>query len=346
VLFPKIDQDIVEPNSYAAWDRLIFNLVQHYKKQGAGIRYWEVANEPDIGESGGCPYNFTPESYTRYYQHTVTAILRADPNALVGGPALANWQSPILPALLEFCSTNHTPLDFVSWHIYNNDPEVFRDSIDKIREMLKKFPTLKPETFIDEWNMSLSHPPSNPGLQPCFLAEVIWQMKDAGLDYSCYYHIRDWYVSASQIATFMSPSGTAFMTRWWDRMPQFDGLFDFQNHVRPTYFAFKLISRLQGDRLGLSSSNPHVHGFATCDPRLLMYNLLLWNYSDSPVDLDLTLQALPHQLLSRHIVLDASTANDDENARLRPEQYTELKPGDHTLHVHLEPYAVHYWSFE
>lgn len=198
LLFPRIDQDVVEPNDYAEWDRLIFKLVQRYNKRGAGIRYWEVANEPDIGESGGCPYRFTPGSYKRYYQHTVTAILRADPKARVGGPALANWQSPVLPALLEFCDTNHTPLDFVSWHVYNSDPEVIRDSIDKVHELLKKFPTLKPETFIDEWNMSLSHPPSNPSLQPCFLAEVIWQMKETGLDYSCYYHIRDWYVSPAK----------------------------------------------------------------------------------------------------------------------------------------------------
>ena len=38
-------------------------MVRHYKQRGAGIRYWEVANEPDIGEDGGCPYRFTPENY-------------------------------------------------------------------------------------------------------------------------------------------------------------------------------------------------------------------------------------------------------------------------------------------
>ena len=31
-------------------------MVRHYKERGSGIRYWEVANEPDIGEDGGCPY--------------------------------------------------------------------------------------------------------------------------------------------------------------------------------------------------------------------------------------------------------------------------------------------------
>jgi hypothetical protein len=55
VLFPKIDHAVVEPNDYDEWERLIHALVKHYRDTGAGIRYWEVANEPDIGESGGCP---------------------------------------------------------------------------------------------------------------------------------------------------------------------------------------------------------------------------------------------------------------------------------------------------
>jgi aryl-alcohol dehydrogenase-like predicted oxidoreductase len=48
---------------------------------------------------------------------------------------------------------------------------------------LKKYPMLKPETFLDEWNMDLMNPPLDPRFQPCYLAEVIWQMKEAGLDY-------------------------------------------------------------------------------------------------------------------------------------------------------------------
>ena len=62
VLFPTVDQDRVEPDDYGEWERLISSLVKHYRNRGAGIRYWEVANEPDIGESGGCPYRFKPES--------------------------------------------------------------------------------------------------------------------------------------------------------------------------------------------------------------------------------------------------------------------------------------------
>ena len=96
VLFPEVNQDIVEPNNYAAWDELIFQLVKHYQKQHAGIVYWEIGNEPDIGESGGCPYRFKADSYVRYYHHTTSAILRADAKVRVGGPAVSSSRARIV----------------------------------------------------------------------------------------------------------------------------------------------------------------------------------------------------------------------------------------------------------
>jgi xylan 1,4-beta-xylosidase len=345
VLFPELNQDVVEPPDYREWEELIFNLVKHYRERGTDIHYWEVANEPDIGEDGGCPYRFKPDSYVRYYQHTVAAVRRADPQAHVGGPALAGWRSPILPALLNHCSSNGIPLDFVSWHIYSSDPKGVRSTIEGVKELLRRYPALKPETFLDEWNMDLTNPPLDPRFQPCYLAEVIYQMKEAGLDYSCYYHIRDWHVSFESFARFMSPGGNAFMARWWNRMPQFDGLFDYQNSIRPSYFAFKLLSRLRGERLGIRSDNPNVHGFAAWDEAMRMYNLVLWNFSRGNVETTLVLGGLPRQMRTRHLVLDAATPSSDENARLRPEPFAKIEPGQR-LPLVLEPYAIHYWSLE
>lgn len=347
-LFPEVNQDVVEPVDYAAWEDLIFHLVRHYRERGAGIAYWEVGNEPDIGEDGGCPYRFKPDSYVRYYQHTAAAILRADPSARVGGPALASVRSPILPALLEAASTNHasTPLHFISWHIYSSSPQSIRGTVAYARNLLKQHPALAVETFLDEWNMDLTNPPLDPRFQPCFVAETIWQMKDAGLDYSCYYHIRDWHVDLSTFARFFSPQGAAFMARWWNRMPQFDGLFDYQNRVRPAYFTFKLLSRLQGDRLRLACDHPAVHGWATRDDTMRMWNLLLWNFSANPVLVEVALQGHTSSLRTRHILLDATASSDDENTRLRPEPFATLRTGPQTWQLRFEPYAVHYWSFE
>jgi hypothetical protein len=195
--------------------------------------------------------------------------------------------------------------------------------------------------------MNLTNPPLDPRFQPCFLIEVIWRMKDAGLDWSCYYHIRDYHVREEQFARFFSPRGNALMARWWNRMPQFDGLFDYQDQVRPAYFAFKLLSRLRGQRLRLESNEPTVHGFLTQDETLRMWNLLLWNFSPEPAEVHLTLVGLPRDLRIRHVVLDAIAPSSDENARLRPDPPAEWKKRNSAeLQLKLEPYAVHYWLLE
>lgn len=345
-LFPEVNQDLVEPTDYSQWENLISQLVAHYQKRNAGIQYWEVANEPDIGEDGGCPYRFKPESYLRYYQHTARAILRADPLARVGGPALASAHSAILPSLLEFCDTNQTLLRFVSWHIYNSDPQAIRGTIEFVSSLLKLHPRLNVQTFLDEWNMDLASPPLDPRFQPCFVCETIWQMKQAGLDYSCYYHIRDWYVEFDQFKPFMSETGAAFMTRWWNRLPQFDGLFDFQNQARPAYYAFKLLSRLRGERLAVDSDHPAVHGFAARDEQLRIFNLVCWNFSPSPLTAEIALNGLPAKTRLRHLVLNATTPFSDENSRLQPEPFARLEKSDQLLKVTFDPYAVHYWYFE
>ncbi|HKQ37841.1 MAG TPA: hypothetical protein VJ063_07170, partial [Verrucomicrobiae bacterium] len=344
VLFPKIDHDIVEPNDYAAWEELIFNLVRHYHERGKPLQFWEVANEPDIGESGGCPYRFKPDSYARYYLHTVAAILRADPQAHVGGPALASVRSPILPALLDLCDTNDVPLHFLSWHIYSSSPKAVRDTITYAKGLLAKHPRLKPETMLNEWNMDLTNPPLDPRFQPCFISEVIWQMKDAELDYSCYYHIRDWQAEPQRYARFMSAQGVAFMARWWNRMPQFDGLFDYQNNPRPSYFAFKVLSRLAGERLAVVSTN--LHGFAAHDDQLRMYNVMLWNFSPAELTARVMFADLPGDLRLRHLSLDARSGNNDENARLRPEAPQRIKKGNYAFETKFEPYGVQFWMLE
>jgi hypothetical protein len=344
LLFPKVDQDTVEPNDYQQWDELIYRLVKHYKDRGSGIRYWEVANEPDIGESGGCPYRFKPDNYPRYYQHTVAAIRRADPEARVGGPALAGWRSPILPALLDFAASTKAPLDFVSWHIYNSSPAAVRSTIENVKALLAKYSSLHVETILDEWNMNLSTPPSDPRIQPCFVAETIWQMKDAGLDYSCYYHIRDYHVDRDRFARFMSPKGASSMAAWWNRMPQYDGLFDYQNTVRPAYFTFLLLSRLTGDRLGAQSSDANVHAFLAYDPVYDYYSLMVWNFAAEPVRLAIETMDLPARLTATRRTLDAAAPGSDENVRLRPIPNVSLAPGSAPTEIALEPYGVEFWS--
>ena len=344
LLFSVIDQDIVEPNNYAQWSELIYQMVKHYKDKGWNIKYWEVANEPDIGEDGGCPSRFTAENYPRFYEHTVKAVLRADSTAKVGGPALAYSKSPILPALLAYCSSHAVPLHFVSWHIYNSDPLKIRATIESVKTLLASFSRLKCETILNEWNMSLQDPVLDPRFQPCYVAEVAYQMFAAGLDYSCYYHIRDFHVRPEQFAAFMSVRGTALMARWWNDTPQFDGLFDFQNVIRPSFFTFRLLSRLTGKRLALElpSEATGPHAIATIEPLGDRVNILLWNFglATPPArDVSLQLKGLEGKWQWTQTTLDATTPGNDENQRLRRTKASDVQQSAE-VQINLEPYQL------
>ncbi len=164
VLFPRIDQNLVEPTSWKDWESLIYAMVDHYKQRSGAGWYWEVGNEWDLDDGGGTPYHMTPQQYTRFYEHTVTAIRRADSEARVGGAGLAYYTSPILPALLYFCHKNNVPLDFVSWHGYQSDPRWYRKSIDYVHEQLRPYSRLHPEVVIDEWNIPLGQAEVDPRL--------------------------------------------------------------------------------------------------------------------------------------------------------------------------------------
>ena len=346
VLYPKIDQDIVDPTDYGEWATLISAMVEHYKQRVRSGIYWEVGNEGDIGESGGSPYHFTQENYVRYYRHTVAAILKADPTAHVGGPALAGSKSPILPALLDAADQDRLPLSFVSWHIYNSDPKAVQDTIRYVKSLLAKHPSLHPETILDEWNMALTVPPTDPRIQPAFIAESAWRMKESGLDYSCYYHIRDYHVDRDRFAIYTSSGGASFMASWWNRMPQYSGLFDFQNVMRPAYFSFELLARLTGDRLEASSTDDSVHAFLTFDKDYDYYSLMFWNFSAMPVNVTLNLQSLPGTLTAHRHELDATVPSEDENARLHPLEDVTLTLTAAPAQIHLEPYGIQFWSLE
>jgi xylan 1,4-beta-xylosidase len=344
-LFPEINEKNLTPSDWKQWEDLIYQFVKHYADQGHTGWYWEVIGETDCGEGGGCPYLGTPESYPPFYDHTAAAVLRADPMARVGGPALGFSRNPILPALLKHCDSGRVPLHFISWHIYTNDPKNVRETIDYVKGLLRNHPALKVETILDEWSVpsGANTRATDPRFLCSFIPETIWQMKDAGLDYSCYYQIRDYHVDMNEFEQFFTHEGAAFMTRWWNRMPQLGGLFDFQNNMRPAYFSFKLLSRLTGNRIPAESTDDKVHALATRDPDFRMSNLLFWNFSATPVKVKLVLQDVPAGSKGVPFVLDPLTPSNDENQRIRMSEEFDLTPGTCTREIELAPWDVRLW---
>ena len=290
VLYPQVNQDIVHPTDYGEWEALIEALVRHCNQEkGYGITYWEVGNEVDIGESGGCPYRFRPADYTVYYTHTVNAIRRAQPAAKVGGPALAGYDNGIGDALIAYCGNGGAPLDFFSWHVYSSDPNSSRSSIRAIRQKLARYPVLKDtETIIDEWNIDLVGNEPTPGFQAAFVLEATSGFLAEGLSRAAYYHIRDHFVVPRDF-TWMSPSGYQFMADWWNVKVQNSGLYDKRGQRRPAYYVFQILGELHGQRLPVTGMTANIHAIAARDRNTT--HVVFWNFGGAATEVSVRLPA-------------------------------------------------------
>jgi xylan 1,4-beta-xylosidase len=115
------------PKDYAKWQELCFQLANHLLERygAADVKswLWEVWNEPDI------PYwKGTREEFFKLYDHAAAGVLRAIPDAKIGGPdttgAAGDKAAEYLRAFLEHCvrGTNAAtgkqgaPLSFISFH--------------------------------------------------------------------------------------------------------------------------------------------------------------------------------------------------------------------------------------
>ncbi|HYM05487.1 MAG TPA: hypothetical protein VEU11_02910, partial [Terriglobales bacterium] len=265
VLYPQVDENIVAPASYSEWEDLIDHLVRHVNlDRKFGIKYWILSNEGDLGEPGGVPFKFpSTQSLLEYYQHTAHAIHRADPNAKIGGPSPAFTGSPQVDALIDAAGQGRVPLDLLSFHGYSNDPEAYRHMVESMRAKLAKYPSLSHvEMFIDQWNMDLRNPNLDPYFQPSFVLETTRVFYETGVSGSAFFHIRDYFVDETKFTPFLSAAGVANMARWWNDMPQYEGIFDNQGRVRPDYYAFKFLSLIRGQNLPVTGTVPDIHAFA------------------------------------------------------------------------------------
>jgi xylan 1,4-beta-xylosidase len=115
------------PKDYQKWSEVVFQFVRHLRERYGDSEVktwlWEVWNEPDIDYWQG-----TPQEYFKMYDFSVDAVLRALPEARVGGPDSTGPANPkaaeFLRSFLDHCA--HQPnyvngkigsrLDFISFH--------------------------------------------------------------------------------------------------------------------------------------------------------------------------------------------------------------------------------------
>jgi xylan 1,4-beta-xylosidase len=115
------------PKDYKKWSEVVFQFVRHLRERYGDAEVktwlWEVWNEPDIDYWKG-----TQQEYFKLYDFTADAVLRALPEARIGGPDSTGPANPkaaeFLRSFLDHCA--HQPnyvsgkvgsrLDFISFH--------------------------------------------------------------------------------------------------------------------------------------------------------------------------------------------------------------------------------------
>jgi hypothetical protein len=219
------------PRDYAQWEDLCFRAAKRCLDRGKRVPFWEVWNEVNSGwlkpgpqDTGtpqfkdiykralgeGEPDHETVrrfEAYCKLYQATARGVLRADPKAKIGGPALASgpFESKqyghcangkgFARGLMIWCQQEKLPLDFVSWHEYFQPSDVIRKEAVAFHEYLDEFPDLKKTVrsfMITEWNEAWwADRPQDHEIGAAWCADcIVRAFLPAGIDRPCFFYVK------------------------------------------------------------------------------------------------------------------------------------------------------------
>ena len=334
------------PKDYGKWSELVFQFVTHLRgRYGDGevtSWLWEVWNEPDIGYWQG-----TAEEFFKLYDFSVDAILRAFPDAHVGGPDSTGPASPraaeFFKKFLDHCAHQRnyvsgatgSHLDFVAFHtkgapVWQGDHVrmgLSRQlaSIEAGFRIITSFPEWRHKPIVlgesDPEGCAAcsakSHPENayrNGPLYACYTAEVL---NDVLL------------LATQEQVNFQGAVSWSFE---FEGQPYFEGYRDLATNGidKPVLNAFRMFGLLGQQRLEASSTaalsgeaiiREGVHNqadinlIATRSGRQIA--LLIWNYHDddisrAPAAIDLMIRGLPRELdrgVLEHFRVDGNHSN-------------------------------------
>jgi xylan 1,4-beta-xylosidase len=237
--------NVTPPKDYNKWEDFIRNLTLHfterYGSEEVKTWYFEVWNEPNLHQF----WSGTQEEYFKLYKYTVQAIKSVNKAYRVGGPATAGaaWE----PEMIDFCSKNALPLDFISTHSYgvkqgyldefgnagtilDKNPLSVSGDILQSRKEIASSPMPNLELHYTEWSSSYTpfDPIHDSYHQAAYVLEKIKQVGNAPNSMS--------YWVFTDIFEEPGPRFTPFHGGF--------GLLNYQSINKPAFFSFKFMNKL------------------------------------------------------------------------------------------------------
>ncbi len=296
-----------KPTDMNAWQRICRDYAAHWRTTNRKVPYYEIWNEPD-----NQPFFFrgSLEDYCEIYRRGAEGIREGNPDALVGGPAVAalkdddSW----LYGFLDFVSSNSVPLDFLSFHNYGNPEPIIR----KARTCLSKYPALAHlPMMLTEYNSFVP-------LTPAFVEGGNIELYSAASrllhDFKTLLNYPD--VTKVYWAMFNDPD-----------THERCGLVSLDGHRKAAFNAFKIYMDMPTTGRKAESSTTEVEVLASCDTRHAA--AVIWNCSQSDYNTTVDLGGIPANLRSMSVYridrTHGSYYDDPRSETLEPVEEYSLK---------------------
>ena len=295
------------PTDYTKWAGLIREWATHANERYPNVAaswLWELWNEPDIGYWKG-----TFADYARLYDYTESALHAVIPDAMRGGPAVAGAGGSFLTQFLEHCATGTnavtgetgTRLDLVTFHakggVAITEGHVEMDLGNQLRLHRAGFNSVA--TFSQFKQTPIYITEADPdGCAACPASATPADAYRNSTAYGAYEIAMMKHTIDLESQVGVKLGGVLTWAFAFPGTPYFAGYRALAtNGINlPVFGAFKLLGRLSGTRLPLTSSGAHplgdiltngvrdqpeIDGMATLDGAAVQ--VLVWNYHDDIV---------------------------------------------------------------
>ena len=334
------------PKDYQKWSELVFQFVRHVRERYGDAELkdwlWEVWNEPDIGYWQG-----TPEEFFKLYDYSVDAVLRAWPEARIGGPDSTGPGSAhateFLRSFLDHCAHGRnyasgktgSRLDFISFHP-KGAPNWQADHVQMGigRHLAAIEQGFKIVASFPEWRTTpIVLGESDPeGCAACSARNNPQNSYRNGPLYACYEAEVLNNILALAAAEHVSVLGVVTWAFEFEGQPYFEGFRTLATNGvdKAVLNAFRMFGMLSENRVRTSSSGslessavlqdgvrekPDINAIATRKDNQI--DVLIWNYHDDDLpapaaSIVLSLGGLPANVkraLSEHFRVDSDHSN-------------------------------------
>jgi len=270
--------NVTPPKDYNKWAGLIKNLTAHFSERYGAEEvktwYFEVWNEPNLSPGF---WSGTQAEYFKLYQYSANAIKSVNKDFRVGGPATAGaaW----VPEMIEFCSRNAVPIDFISTHTYGVE-QGFLDEYGHSGTVLSKNPMAVSGDIINSRKQI-----TNSALPNLQLHYTEWSSSYTPAD-----PIHDSYHEAAYILQKIKQVGSAAnsMSYWVftdifeEAGPRFTpfhggfGLLNTQGINKPAFYSYKFMNQLGKTELSNDDSASWI-----CTDGKGNVQMLLWDFTNT-----------------------------------------------------------------